>query len=291
MRTLPGLLPLLLLLATPWAARAAQDYQSCTGFIDTLPASIATQGTWCLRGHKYTSQTSGAAITVLTDNVTIDCNHFRLSGLGAGAATDAMGITAGASRLNATVRHCRIQGFKYGVALFGAHHLVERNRFDYNTYTGIHVIGDHHVIQANEVLTTGGRPGAVFAQAIYARGPSLRITGNTVHGVRPVGSGSANRFVGGILGSGLIEDNHVSGLDVGADGLGSARGITGTQASIIRRNNLVQGQPTAGVGILGSGTALCVCRDNNIVRYQYGIQVSSCELAGFNIFLAGGPAG
>ena len=49
-------------------ARGAQSYAGCTGFIDAVPASITTQGVWCLRGHRFTSQTSGAAISILADN-------------------------------------------------------------------------------------------------------------------------------------------------------------------------------------------------------------------------------
>ena len=97
-----GLLVLLGIACFAAPVQAAESYDNCTGFIDSLPATISTQGTWCLRKHLYTSVTSGAAISVLTDNVTVDCNHFRLSGLGAGIGTNAVGISAGASRLNAT---------------------------------------------------------------------------------------------------------------------------------------------------------------------------------------------
>src|SRR5688572_20901601 len=93
---LPHLLVLGLLAAVSLApARATESYDGCTGFIDSLPATISTPGTWCLRGHRYTSITSGAAIRITANNVTLDCNDFRLSGLGAGAGTLAVGIDTG----------------------------------------------------------------------------------------------------------------------------------------------------------------------------------------------------
>ena len=265
-------------------ARAAQTYDSCTGYIDALPASISTQGTWCLRGHKFTSQTSGAAISVLTDNVTIDCNHFRVSGFGAGAATNAIGITAGASRLNATIRRCRIQGFKYGVVMYGANHLLESNRFDGNSYMGIYSAGEHHVIRGNEVTDTGGRPGESQAFGILGSGSGVRISGNTVHGVAPAGNALGERYPRGIYATGVIEDNHVGGLDKGSNG--HAWGIFALGRSVVRRNMLVQATATVGAGIQGSG-AFSVCRDNDIVYFQNGIVTESCELAGNNLFIPG----
>src|SRR5690606_28675588 len=52
------------MLLVPHAARAAQSYDTCTGFIDSLPATINSQGTWCLRGNVSTAITSGNAIEV-----------------------------------------------------------------------------------------------------------------------------------------------------------------------------------------------------------------------------------
>ncbi|HEY0661599.1 MAG TPA: hypothetical protein VGD21_09825, partial [Lysobacter sp.] len=75
-----GIAVLAILLAGPVApapAQAAQSYDNCTGFIDSLPATITTQGTWCLRKDLSTAMSSGNAITIATNNVTIDCNDFK----------------------------------------------------------------------------------------------------------------------------------------------------------------------------------------------------------------------
>src|SRR5688500_982965 len=120
------------LLAGLWAAmptaRAAESYDNCTGFIDSLPATISTQGTWCLRKDVSTSMTSGIAITVAANNVTVDCNDFKIGGLAAGNDSSAFGIFT--DRQNVTVRHCSIRGFFYGIYLIGAGNLIEDNLLD-----------------------------------------------------------------------------------------------------------------------------------------------------------------
>ena len=75
-------------LATSGPAQA-ETWHACRGFIDALPATITTQGTWCLRRDLTISLASGEAITIAANNVTIDCNDYKIGGLGAGAATAA----------------------------------------------------------------------------------------------------------------------------------------------------------------------------------------------------------
>ena len=87
---LPGLLAVLA--CKP--ASAAESYDNCAGFITSLPAVISSQGTWCMKQDLATAVTSGFVITVATNNVTIDCNNFKLGGLAAGAGTQASGIFA-----------------------------------------------------------------------------------------------------------------------------------------------------------------------------------------------------
>src|SRR4249920_1444376 len=96
-----GFLAMLFFLCGPRLAHAAQSYDNCTGFITSLPATISTQGTWCLKQDLATAVTTGSAILINTNNVTIDCNDFKLGGLGAGLATLANGIYS-LNRVNAT---------------------------------------------------------------------------------------------------------------------------------------------------------------------------------------------
>ena len=168
---------------------AAQSYDNCTGFIDSLPATITTQGTWCLRADLTTAITSGNAITIANNNVTIDCNDFKLGGLAAGLATQANGIYL-FDRVNATVRHCNIRGFLGGIyfdstsATSSGGHLVEDNRFDGNTAFGLYVAGNGSLIQRNRVNATGGSTIFGVAYGIYAV-YSVDVIDNTVTGVVP----------------------------------------------------------------------------------------------------------
>jgi hypothetical protein len=77
-------------------ATAAESYDGCVGFIDVVPATIAAQGIWCLRQDLDSSASSGHMIEIQTNNVTIDCNGFRIRGSGGGVSTTAVGIFAAA---------------------------------------------------------------------------------------------------------------------------------------------------------------------------------------------------
>ena len=51
-------------LAAPAPARA-ETSTTCTGFIDSVPAVIGTQGIWCLRRDVSTAQATGNAIEIM----------------------------------------------------------------------------------------------------------------------------------------------------------------------------------------------------------------------------------
>lgn len=209
------LIPLMLLIGltiVPASAGAAESYDNCTGFIDSLPATIATQGTWCVRQDLSTAITDGEAITVANNNVTIDCNEFKIGGLGAGTGTATTGIRAD-NRVNTTVRNCNIRGFLHGLHLTGGNHAVEDNRLDGNTYIGIYARGDGSVVQRNRVRNTGGSTVATgLAMGIYTD-EGVDILDNTVAVVRPGADGSGNGTAFGIYTnanrSGRIDGNRL----------------------------------------------------------------------------------
>jgi len=275
---LPGLI------AAPFPARAAQSLDTCVGFIDTLPATITTQGTWCLRHDLSIAITSGEAITINTNNVTIDCNDFKLGGLAAGAGTQANGIYAD-GRLNATVRHCNIRGFLNGVLLegTGGGHVVEDNRFDGNTYTGASVAGDGSVVRRNQVTDTGGSSLlTVNAFGIWTV-DTVDVIDNTVSGVMPSADGSSNSDAFGIYTfnnpNGRVNGNGVRGLV--KSGSGVAYGIYNSASGRISlRGNDVSGDGSAGsIGLRcqnSSGSA----RDNTISGFA--TTISSCTDSGGN---------
>jgi len=179
-----ALVVLLLLLGplVPGRAHAATSYDNCSGFITSVPAVINAPGTWCLKQSVNTAITSGAAITIAADNVTLDCNDFKLDGQAAGTSTLASGVSA-SNRLNAKVRHCIVRGFYIGVFLTGSGHLVEDNRLDKNRFTGLEVHGDGSVLRRNQVYATGGSPLNAKAYGIVTLG-SVDILDNKVTTVR-----------------------------------------------------------------------------------------------------------
>ena len=261
-------------------ASAAESYDSCTNVITSLPATIATQGTWCLRGDLSTAQTSGAAILVTTNNVTIDCNGYKLGGLAAGDNTMTAGIYAN-NRLNITVRNCNVRGFFDGVLIDGGSgHVVEDNRFEGNTQVGIAVQGDASVIRRNLVIASGQStsPGVDNAYGISTQF-AVDILDNTVSGVaaQTGSNGSAYGILAGaITGTApSISGNRVRGL--APAGTGSARGITvGSNVPAVLSDNLVYG-PGAGIGIgcvSGAGRA----RDNIINGFATGVSFCTSAL-------------
>ncbi|QDH71414.1 right-handed parallel beta-helix repeat-containing protein [Marilutibacter alkalisoli] len=271
-RIIPLSLAAMVLGGLSGTSSAAESYDNCTGFINSVPATIVTQGTWCLNKDLGTGMASGAAITVNTNNVTIDCNDFKLGGLAAGTGTLTIGIQAN-SRYNLTVRQCNIRGFNRGVATTnGGGHRIENNRFDSNTLRGIDIQSPGSVIRGNLVIDTGGSTSSAAAAYGINAADGVDIIDNTVIGVAPGGT-NANAFGIGsnFNGDGSINSNRVRGL--AANGTGLAFGIYNTNSGrIVVRDNDVQGTGSTGsIGIrciTDQGTA----RGNIISGFNTSIQ-------------------
>jgi len=167
------------------SARAASSYDNCVGYIDA-PSFIPKPGTWCLRQNLVTSITSGAAIEINADHVTIDCNGFVLDNSPGGPRTGATGVASyGYSGI--TVRNCAIQGFANGISVIGGTsanggHVIENNRVRQSRVNGISVEGYGSVIRDNIVANTGGGPGVSAALGIFASG-RVDVVDNVIDGV------------------------------------------------------------------------------------------------------------
>ncbi|WP_167285248.1 right-handed parallel beta-helix repeat-containing protein [Marilutibacter alkalisoli] len=271
------LVTITLVVASLWAAnpvQAAESYDNCTGFIDSLPATIGTQGTWCLRKNLSTGMASGHAIEITTNNVTIDCNDFKIGGLAAGPSSATNGIRA-FTRQNITVRNCSIRGFYRGILLSGTNssgHLIENNRLDNNLQTAIEVAGENSLIQNNQVIDTGGNPDTV-PWGIYSDGAD--VLNNSISGVFAVVD---NEDVYGIqsFGTGItISGNRVRGL-VPTGTTGQARGISsGAEAARISDNHAVVSPSATGVGIAGGSGSFCT--GNTVAGFSTAFQ--NCDAA------------
>jgi hypothetical protein len=241
---------------------AAESYDSCAGFIDTLPAVITTQGTWCMRRNLASQLTSGAAIDVKANNVTIDCNLFKLGGASAGPATAATGIRA-TNRSNVTVTGCNIRGFYDGVAMTGFGHKVDGNRFEGNTHRGIFVDSSPGVVRDNLVVDTGSDSQDSLS-AIHAIG-DVDLLGNTVDGYYSAYTVGGSPGTAGIV-SEQAEGNRISGNTVrhghGRDGIHVPTGTS------VVRDNVLAG--SGGVGINCGEYAPArrvIARDNQAIGY------------------------
>ena len=284
------LLGVVALLSTSGPGLAAESYDSCVGFIDTLPAVINVQGTWCLRQTLNTSASNGRMISIETDNVTIDCNRFKIGGLGAGAATTAVAIGAD-SHDKINVRHCTIQGFGEGISITGTGfgHLVENNLLDQNRRIAVSIRGAGSIVRQNTVTNTGGSSTAVDAVGIDSDGD---IIDNVVDGIS--GGTSVTNFSPMGINSGidmsvvaigvLIQGNRVRNLTPKGASPAFAIHIS-AGGNLVRDNVVTQPSSTVGIGI-GCPDATSIARDNLVTAYVFDLIV--CKDGGGNSLNGGG---
>jgi len=270
------LLPCLYYLVATMPARA-ETIETCAGTIDQLPATIDTQGSWCLDHDLSTALASGGAITIATNNVTIDCNGFKLGGLAAGESSQATGILA-VDQHNITVRNCGVRGFHRGIALGGSGHLVQDNRLDQNLSVGIAVFGEGHHVQGNRVFDTGGTPAGAASYGITG---SADMIDNTVDGVFAAAAVASVYGIATFEAGSEVRGNRVRNL--APQGGGAAIGVLAGAAGItLRGNTLSLVAETAGHGIYATGTDT-FCTDNVAIRFASGF--FSCDLGLANLEL------
>ena len=274
----------------PGTARAAASVDSCTGYVPSLPATITTQGTWCLAKDLSTGITSGAAITVTTNNVTIDCGGYKIGGLPAGPGTGTTGIQA-LGRQNTTVRDCAVRGFLRGISLEGNGQVVVGNRLDGNTYLGIFVSGDGGYVRDNRVYDTGGSTAPMSV--------SLPFVGIQVEGAVDV----LDNFVSGVLATAGTA-RPAAGI-VATDAPAATRGaaaIVGNRVrEVVADGNLAIGiaalsgahQPVsdfdfhAGMVTWSDAEAACVAGDGHLA--SIGTALENFTVQGL-VLSSGGPA-
>jgi len=179
--SLLGIVMPLLLLSSP----AHAETTNCTA-ITVLPTVITSQGVYCFTGNLSTSMTSGNAIEIQANNVTLDLNGFKLGGLGAGDGTDTNGIYAD-QRKNITIKNGIVRGFQTGIFLedpspftSSSGHVVKDILADQNTFTGIRVQGFGNTVSHNTVVDTGGSTNFTGAVGINVVGPGAKVIDNAV---------------------------------------------------------------------------------------------------------------
>jgi len=287
---LPSIVLLCLLAMLAWSrpAQAASSYDNCAGFITSVPAVISTAGTWCLKQDVTTAITGGTAITISADNITLDCNDFRIDGLAAGTASGAVGV-GGTNVNNARVRHCNIRGFESGVTFDGgSRNIVEDNHLDLNIRIGLEIQGDGSVARGNVILNTGSLS---FSSAGSPIGIHVNDTGttdvidNTINGV---GSQCGDTQCGiGIL----VDTNSPAGANVVGNRIGglppNVPGANGIQLTspgrVVVRENEIIGGGGKGTGVnclFSTGGATIRVHDNVIDGFV--TPIVECTDAGEN---------
>jgi len=191
-----------------------------------IPMIITKPGSYRLVGNLNVSSPNVTAISIDTDNVTIDLNGFTISGPGFQVGDiPAFGIVNAVTRTvnNVAVRNGTVQGFGLGVHLPGNQNRVE-NIHIYNTAHGIFV-GRASIVSQCLVAYC-------YSEGINTDDGTL-VLSNTIYSINGHGimtSGDAPGPVGGVT---LMGNNiRLCGTGIRAKGQGNRiEGNTITQCS------------------------------------------------------------
>ena len=242
-----------ILLAAGLIPTAYAETVDCTP-ITTLPVTISTQGIYCLTANLATSQTSGYAINVTANNVTLDLNGWKVGGQAAGSGTNAYGIFSAAN--NVTIKNGIVRGFQVGVDLEGRGATVQGLLADKNTNIGIVVGGSGSLVQSNQVVDTGGSTvgSSVAAAGIVAYGSGTLLQNNLVSGLTATGSEyEYSIFLGPDAAQSTVRGNVLSDT-VRPTGGGASYGVyMGGTSAVAVSHNIVTNF-TTGVGYVSSAT-------------------------------------
>lgn len=261
----PMLIVLLGLASLAPSPSRAETFSTCNHFINAIPTTLSSQGVYCLVQDVSTAITTGAAITVAANNVTLDCNGYKIGGLGGGPATAAVGVridaTGGGPGANFTVRNCSIRGFATGLYNFLAPGmLVEDNRFDQSRDRAIDLIYPNgFVVRRNLITDTGGAGGTV---AIGASGNGGEISDNIIRNTFSTDS-SVLVIHGGNCAACTVARNRILGMSgTSATGMNfNSSGVNAEQTRVIGNTvTLLTGAATGIQAINVKG----LCKDNTV---------------------------
>lgn len=283
-----GLTGAVLALTVLATVSAHAETTQCTE-IASLPATLTEQGVYCLKHDLLTDMTSGSAITIANNSITIDFNGFKLGGAAAGIGTQAIGVYANDHKY-ITLRNGVIRGFQYGVYLgdtdnnfsnTGNHRLYNLT-LDSNTATAIYAEGTGNLVYNNRISNTGGSPTYIHAYALWIQGPNASITGNIISKTS-AGSGGGSYGIVSTGGTSVVRSNEVTDTRTGSDG--SIRGIWVVGAGDVVEDNAVlnQAMVAGSYGITSSspGVDQNVCLNNKLAAFSTAI--INCKNGGGNI--------
>jgi len=253
------------LLMSMLATSIQAETVNCTP-ITSVPVTITAQGIYCLTGKLGTAQTSGYAITINANNVTIDLNGWKVDDGAAGAGTIAYGIYSTAN--NVTIKNGIVRGFDVGIYLAGSGDVVHDMLVDTNYYVGIWMSGPGALVEHSQVVNTGS-------------------TNSSAYGIASQGTGST------------VSDNVVSGITAASGLYAEAIDVEGAN-SVIRNNvtsnpAILSGVTSAGIYNQTGGNTIIV--NNTASAFTYGIINTASGIYSFNTVtncttdFSGGTAG
>jgi hypothetical protein len=254
--------PLAVVFAALSAPPALAETVNCTN-LTALPATITVQGVYCLKQDLAKSMTSGKAITIATNNVTIDLNGFKLGGLAGGPNTQADGIYA-MNRMNITIRNGTVRGFSHNIRLSGTSatsssgHMIEGIRSEGARYIGISVQGSNSTVRNNLVFAVGDGLSDHAYGIVAQLGSGLTVEENDVSGVVEA-SQSYGIYTSDAPGS-VVLRNIVRGI-VSSNSIGIYSGG-------IVRDNLISNETIGEIGVAGEEGSSASCIDNVVRNFQ-----------------------
>jgi hypothetical protein len=249
-----------LLTALAWSAPGAIAADPCTP-ITAVPTVITAPGTYCVIGYLVTSQLTGAAIEIQSDDVTLDITQ---GGLDAGGYENRDNTTAGVyalDRNNISVVGGVINFFAYGILLENSApdfantrgHRVSGVVVQVAQRVGIEVRGMDTAVTNSSVLSTGwtGTYGLGSVAAIMAWGPRAVVSGNNLVSNETRGAGSSATAIQ-IYGSSNCEanDNRIVNTSTAAPGGGlSVAILVSNSTDCTVRGNEIDNRTTFPLGI------------------------------------------
>ena len=194
-------LPLAFAYSSPTSSLRTEEGESKLGTpITSLPYSINASGVYSVTVDlPSTSMASGAAITVNSDNVTIELNGHSIAN--SSASTTAEGVY-GLDHKNVTVRNGAVCGFMIGVDLpssvangsLSSGNMVEDVAVSGATWIGIRVYGNGNIVRTCRVSSAGGSAAndSNGYGIIAAEGSGNRVLDNNVAGVKAADNSHAS---------------------------------------------------------------------------------------------------
>jgi hypothetical protein len=290
-RAIP-LLAAMVLLALPWHPARAET-TACT-VVSSLPTTISAAGTYCL-DQDFDFTDSGTPININASNVVLDCNHHRVTNVGAPGSYN--GVYAYNELKGVVIRNCTLDAFGGGIYLSSGSspgatgNLIEGNAILHSGAYGITVWGNNNRIERNRVSgNTGADNGQAEGIVVYGMGndgTSNAIRDNVISDFKPpLPTSTVFRTVGISFDGGNnfeVTGNTITGLYAPTGRAVNAIVSGGTASSLVARNIVLSPPPlpapldgTQDFGIvLYGGNGTNVCRDN-VVGHFTSANLSGC---------------